>query len=101
MREDARLKGLRLLVDGRLTVLSVDASGLIHAHCKGDSGQMYSLGYDPWKKEWRCTCEARGKCSHLWALQTVTVTVESRQVNGVRGATVEYQNQPASAVPQT
>jgi hypothetical protein len=101
MREDARRKGLRLLMDGRLTVLEVSSSGLIHAECKGDSGELYSLGFDPWKREWRCGCQARTKCSHLWALQTVTVAVSRNQVNGVRGVIVEYQNQPPTAAPAT
>jgi hypothetical protein len=46
----------------------------IVAECRGDSGVVYFLGYDPDKKEWRCGCEARGdSCSHLLALKLVTV----------------------------
>ena len=46
----------------------------IIATCRGDSGEVYNLGYDARKKQWRCTCvEMKGKCSHLVALQLVTI----------------------------
>lgn len=45
---------------------------LVVARCRGDTGQVYDLGRDPTKGEWRCTCEARGdNCSHLRALKLV------------------------------
>lgn len=72
-REDAAAKGRRLLTEGRLTVERLDAGGLIVARCRGDSGAVYSLGFDPIKRQWRCTCPARTNCSHLRALQLVTV----------------------------
>jgi hypothetical protein len=81
--ENVQTKGRRLLTEGRLTVRAVDPVGengaflnrsIIIAECKGDSGKVYKLGYDMLKKEWRCTCEARGVCSHLVALQLVTVS---------------------------
>lgn len=74
-RENAHDKGKRLLGEGRLKVDAVSGDGHrfpIVATCKGDSGTRYSLGYDRQEKEWRCTCPARGKCAHLWALQLVT-----------------------------
>jgi hypothetical protein len=44
------------------------------AKCRGDSGEVYSLGHDPRRNQWRCTCrELRGKCSHLRALKLVVV----------------------------
>lgn len=75
-RENAQEKGKRLLAEGRLIVTKVTG----HAHeraaivaiCRGDSGEVYSLGYDVEHEEWRCQCPARGKCAHLWALQLVT-----------------------------
>lgn len=68
-------KGRTLLTEGRLTVTRVD--DWIMAKCRGDSGEVYDLGYDPrGAGQWRCTCEARGKCSHLVALQLVTVAPE-------------------------
>jgi hypothetical protein len=68
-------KARRLLIEGRLTVRWVDKDdGFVYATCKGDSGGEYNLGYDPKRKQWRCSCEARTTCSHLKALQLVTVT---------------------------
>jgi len=72
-RENAREKGLRLLVQGRLRVTRVEGD-LIVAQCRGDSGGVYFLGFDPGKKQWRCTCAARTACSHLHALWLVTAT---------------------------
>lgn len=70
-------KGRALLTEGRLRVTKVGSGdGLIVAECRGDSAVIYHLGYDPTKAEWRCTCEARSRCSHLVALQLVT-TVET------------------------
>lgn len=77
-RENREEKGRRLLGEGRLTVKGIVTEGtrprgLIMAECRGDSGEVYNLGYDPVKQQWRCTCVAKGKCSHLVALQLVTV----------------------------
>ena len=70
-RENVRQKGARLLVSGRLRVVKVDGN-LIVAECRGDSGEVYKLGFDPRKKQFRCTCAAMGPCSHLHALWAVT-----------------------------
>ena len=77
-RESAADKGRRLLTEGRLTLLHVSTSSderaPIVATCRGDSGEVYDLGYDAAKQQWRCTCvEMKGKCSHLVALQLVTL----------------------------
>ncbi len=76
-REDAFAKGQRLLTEGRLVVRKVGDPGkprLIVAECRGDSGSIYTLGWDPKKEEWRCTCpEMRGACSHLAALKLVVI----------------------------
>jgi hypothetical protein len=69
-------KHLRLLVEGRLIVREVGLPshpGRIVAECRGDSGSVYMLGYDPRAEEWRCGCDARTTCSHIKALQLVTV----------------------------
>ncbi len=69
-------KALRLLTSGRLIVREVGTAshpGRIVAECRGDSGAIYKLGYDANAEQWRCTCEARGECSHLIALKLVTV----------------------------
>lgn len=74
MRENRDAKGRRLLAEGRLKVERVDpVSRLIVASCRGDSGEVYSLGFDPRAGEWRCNCPARTKCSHMTALMLVTV----------------------------
>lgn len=74
-RESAADKGRRLLTEGRLHVLEVDVeTGYVHARCRGDSAEVYDLGFDPVRNQWRCTCvEMKGKCSHLVALQLVTL----------------------------
>lgn len=76
-RQNARTKALRLLVEGRLTVERRETTGtltgLVVARCKGDSGTIYTLGYDPRNRQWRCSCqELRGQCSHLLALKLIT-----------------------------
>jgi hypothetical protein len=64
-------KSRRLLVDGRLTVTRVEGN-LIVATCRGDSGEVYHLGYDSTLR-WHCDCPARTTCSHLKSLMLVTV----------------------------
>lgn len=75
-RESTLEKAERLLSSGRLIVRQVgDPSrpGRIVAECRGDSGDVYLLGFDPKTEEWRCTCQATGNCSHLAALKLVVV----------------------------
>jgi hypothetical protein len=69
-RESAFVKGRRLLVEGRLVVRSAGPAG-IRALCRSDSGEFYRLGTD--NGSWQCSCPAVGRCSHLVALQLVTV----------------------------
>jgi uncharacterized Zn finger protein len=74
--ETAADKAKRLLVEGRLIVRTVgdpERQSLIVAECRGDSGEVYHLGFDPAQTEWRCSCPAHGRCSHLIALQLVAV----------------------------
>jgi uncharacterized Zn finger protein len=68
--ENAADKGRRYLTEARLTVERVERD-LVVASCRGDSGETYRLGFDPARQEWRCTCPARGRCSHLVALMLV------------------------------
>ena len=70
MRESVPAKGRRLLTEGRLIVLEV-SRGRVSATCRGDSGAIYRVGHDG--SGWSCTCEAKGRCSHLVALMLVTV----------------------------
>jgi uncharacterized Zn finger protein len=75
-RENAHDKARRYLTEGRLRVIIVDPHPVrrtpIIATVRGDSGEHFKLGYDNVLKEWRCTCAARGECSHLKALKLVT-----------------------------
>jgi uncharacterized Zn finger protein len=66
------MKGRRYLIEGRLIVERVDGQ-IVVASCRDDSGATYKLGYDPGGQEWRCTCPALRRCSHLVALQLITV----------------------------
>jgi uncharacterized Zn finger protein len=66
--ESIGVKGRRYLTEGRLNVTYVDAE-VIRATCRG-GGSVYRLGFD---RDWHCNCPARGLCSHLIALQAVTV----------------------------
>jgi len=79
-RENAQAKGRRMLVEGRLRVLRVE-SDLIVAECRGDSGEVYRLGFDPLVEKqwgWFCECPAKGTCSHLVALRLVVTAPRVR-----------------------
>ncbi len=69
MRESAEVKGRRYLTEGRLHVVGTDGDSVV-ATCRGN-GHLYRLGHD--RRGWWCNCPARGRCSHLWALMSVTV----------------------------
>jgi uncharacterized Zn finger protein len=76
-RETMIAKAVRLLRDGRLTVLRVDGDH-VEAECAGDTG-TYRLGHDPGRPGgWWCTCPARRTCAHLAALHLVAVRGSSR-----------------------
>jgi uncharacterized Zn finger protein len=70
--ENVEQKGRRYLVEGRICVEQIRPDGLIVASARG-TGEDHRLGYDPVKRQWRCTCRAgsRGRCSHLVALRLV------------------------------
>jgi hypothetical protein len=69
MRENAEAKGRRYATEARLLIDHVDGR-TIRARCRGN-GAIYELGYDG--ERWYCDCKALGRCSHLVALQLVTV----------------------------
>ena len=69
-RENKVDKALRYLKEARLTVVMVEGD-VVHAECRGDSGSIYQLGFHD--NHWSCDCPARVDCSHLIALQRVTV----------------------------
>lgn len=69
-RENARTKARRLLVEGRVLIRYVGPQG-IRAFVRGDSASMREVTYSGGL--WDCPCEARGTCSHILAVQTVTL----------------------------
>jgi hypothetical protein len=71
-RETLEAKALRLLVEGRLLVLLVDAEH-IEARVRGSDAE-HVTGYR--RGGWWCSCQAHRfgrRCSHIAALQLVTV----------------------------
>jgi hypothetical protein len=70
-RESLEAKAARLLAAGALTVLEVGPA-VIRAHCQGDSGRAWRLGW--YRGRWGCQCPAGqfgGACAHLRALRLV------------------------------
>jgi uncharacterized Zn finger protein len=64
MRENAAVKGRRYLTEGRLTVRVISPNA-VEATCRGDSGVVYTVGFDAGRDY--CSCPAVGRCSHLAA----------------------------------
>lgn len=75
-RENVQAKGRRLLTEGRVVVKTVNAQQ-ITASVRG-SGAIHQTGYD--RGTWYCTCPAKGLCSHLVAVQLVTVAPVVRRL---------------------
>jgi uncharacterized Zn finger protein len=70
-RESAAAKARRLLVEGRVRIVSVDRG--VRAEVRGDSARLYDVS---WFDDggWRCDCRAYGRaCSHVQAVQLVVV----------------------------
>lgn len=70
-RENAQNKGMRYLTEGRLTLIRVQGD-LVWAVCRG-GGEVFRCGHDPNGARWWCECPAKTRCSHLHALQSVTI----------------------------
>lgn len=77
MRENVTVKADRLLVSGRLAVQWVDTHE-IRAACRGDSGELYAVSYTP-DTGWTCNCPALSRCSHIIALQRITIVPSPRR----------------------
>lgn len=71
-REHHETKGRRYASEGRLTVTRVQGFD-VAAVCRG-AGAWHRLGHRP-GAGWWCSCPARSRCAHLFALQLV-VTVD-------------------------
>lgn len=69
-RETVREKAGRLLLEGRVLIVSVGASGVV-AHVRGESG----LYVTSWAAGlWSCSCPhiGRSDCSHVLAVKRIT-----------------------------
>jgi hypothetical protein len=74
-RETSRQKADRLLLEGRLVILTA-RPGLVHARCRGE-GRIHVLGYSA--GFWHCSCPVRtDQCSHLHALRRVIAVRDQR-----------------------
>lgn len=80
MRENALAKGRRYVAEGRLVIRELDEeAGFARAECRGD-GAIWALGYEKGDRGWWCSCPARGRCSHLYALGFVSALEPRRQL---------------------
>ncbi len=70
MRENAQDKARRYLAEGRLIVRRVDGPYVL-AYVRGD-GVLHRV--ETHAEIGTCTCPARGRCSHLYAVGLVTAT---------------------------
>lgn len=97
MRENAYTKASRLLTEARLQVTFVNTV-LVVGMVRGDSGERYEVACSP--SGWTCTCPSFGRCSHIYALQRVTL--KPATTNPQRAADFERAqsfDHPASSKP--
>jgi uncharacterized Zn finger protein len=74
VRESAHDKARRLLVEGRVRIVSAsEDNGLVSAEVRGDSARVYAVSYEPANGGWHCNCPSRGVCSHIRSLMLVVV----------------------------
>jgi hypothetical protein len=69
-REDASVKARRLLGEGRVTIRFV-GDDRIWASVRGDTAEVYAVEWTP--EGWWCSCPAASRCSHVRAVQLVTL----------------------------
>ena len=70
--ETAGQKAARLLAEGRVQIIRAADVG-ITARVRGDGG-IYDIAWDRDRfVGWHCSCAAYARCSHLVAVQWVTV----------------------------
>jgi uncharacterized Zn finger protein len=67
-RESAATRARRLLIEGRVAILSVHRQR-VFALVRGDSGTTHQVVFT--RNHWSCTCPARTKCAHVGAVQLV------------------------------
>jgi hypothetical protein len=74
IRENAATKARRLLAEGRLMIEAASSSEpFLAAVVRGDSGRLYRCGFELDADGWFCSCDAKGRCSHVQALMLVFV----------------------------
>jgi hypothetical protein len=56
--------------EGRLEIIHLVGDTIV-ARCRGDSAEVYRLGFG--RGLWWCDCPAKGRCCHLAALMLVTL----------------------------
>ena len=61
-------KAARLLAEQRVRLVPPLTLSRVEAQVRGDSGD-YTVALD--KGGWFCDCEARGTCSHLYAVRDI------------------------------
>lgn len=72
-RENAADKARRLLVEGRVTITTVDGPHVL-AYVRGD-GAVWRC--EVHGADWVCPCPAKGRCSHLLAVGLVTAPMSA------------------------
>ena len=73
MRENARTKSKRLLIEGRVLIRSAGPQG-VSALVRGDSGCLRRVSYE--NARWFCDCPALGPCSHIMAVEAVVLVAD-------------------------
>lgn len=69
-RENASTKALRLLTERAVMIRYCGPEG-VRAFVRGSHGSMYRVILSDGR--WSCDCAATGRCSHLMAVQSVTL----------------------------
>lgn len=63
-----------MLVEGRVRVVEAsEDDGHVQAEVRSDSARVYVVTFQTDDGGWSCGCAARGVCSHVRAVQLVTV----------------------------
>ena len=82
MRENARVRAVRLLTERRVMIVRVLQTSAL-AFVRGDSGGLREVSWDP-RRGWRCSCPAIGFCAHGHAVASVVVVPSGAAVELLR-----------------
>ena len=72
-RESVPAKAVRLLCEGRVSILRVD-DRRVEAIARGDTATFYRVTFAAGR--WACDCQALSRCSHPLAVQRVAIVPE-------------------------